>query len=81
MVSGMPQVTMVEPNGPAIKDRRESLGLSQRALGTRAGCSRAYVCAIERGKWPAVSKLIIGRIARALEVSPEEFIRVTEDAA
>jgi transcriptional regulator with XRE-family HTH domain len=75
----MPQVTMVEPNGPAIKDRRESLGLSQEGLGDLAGCSRAYVCAIENGK--EVSKLIIGRLARALESKPEEFIKVTQDAA
>lgn len=77
----MPTVTMVRPHGRAIKDRRESLGLSQKALGDRAECSRQYVCAIENGKWPEVSKLVIGRIARALEAKPEELIRAGQDAA
>ena len=69
----MPQVTTVEPNGQAIKDRRESLGLTQEALGDLARCSRAYVCAIENGQ--VVSKLVIGRIARALEAKPEALIK------
>ena len=77
----MPQVATVEPNGLAIRDRRESLGLTQVALGKRAGCSRAYVNAIEGGKWPKVSKLVIGRLARALEGKPEEFIKANDGEA
>jgi transcriptional regulator with XRE-family HTH domain len=73
----MPQVTTVEPDGPAIRDRRVYLGLTQRALSNAAGCSRAYVCAIENGKWPTVSKLVIGRIARVLETTPEQFIKTS----
>jgi predicted transcriptional regulator len=77
----MPVVTMVEPDGPALRERRESLGLTQQALGDQAGCSRAYVCAIEAGKLAKVSKLIVGRLARALEDSPEKFIKTNGDVA
>jgi transcriptional regulator with XRE-family HTH domain len=75
----MPQVTTVEPDGPAIRDRRESLGLTQDALGKAAGCSRAYVCALENGKQTdGVSKMVIGRIARVLEADLREFIKTSE---
>jgi transcriptional regulator with XRE-family HTH domain len=78
----MPQVTTVEPDGPAIRDRRESLGLTQHALGKAAGCSRAYVCAIENGKWTGgVSKMVIGRIARVLEADPRELIKAGKKKA
>lgn len=77
----MPRVTTVGYDGTAIKDRREYLGYTLADIAGKTGASIYTLSDIERNRHGKVSKMIIGRIARALEAKPEEFIRAVQDAA
>jgi transcriptional regulator with XRE-family HTH domain len=55
--------------GRNVRQNRERLGVSQEELAFRAGLHRTYVSGVERGvRNPTV--LIVGRLAKALEVEP-----------
>ncbi|MGH9459787.1 MAG: helix-turn-helix transcriptional regulator [Vicinamibacteria bacterium] len=59
--------------GQAVRERRNSLGLSQEELADRAGLHRTYVGSIERGERNP-SLLNIARIAHALKLRPSELM-------
>jgi CheY-like chemotaxis protein len=61
-----PEVT--KPFGVSVRTWRRRLGISQEALGGRAGLHRTYICDIERGA-RNVSLESIAKLALALEVS------------
>jgi transcriptional regulator with XRE-family HTH domain len=58
--------------GSRVRALREERGLSQEALAARGDFHWTYVSDVERGK-RAPSLDVIGRIARALEVTPAEL--------
>lgn len=60
--------------GLAVRDLRESRGLSQERCGELAALHRNQIGAIERGE-KNVSFLNLLRICRALEVSPSDLLR------
>ncbi|MFN8202755.1 MAG: helix-turn-helix transcriptional regulator [Solirubrobacteraceae bacterium] len=51
-----PTVRDLEAFGRRVRDRRQELGLSLRALAARAGVSPAYVTSIERGHNPSTGR-------------------------
>ena len=60
--------------GRNVREHRHARGLSQEELGFEAGLDRTYISGIERGiRNPTV--LIVGKIARALRVSPDTLLR------
>lgn len=72
-------LSTVEPNGPAIKVRRERLGLTQADLAALIRRNPQTISDAETGR-RSVSTLLVGQIARALKVDPELLIK-TEVAA
>ncbi|GAC1400231.1 MAG: hypothetical protein NVSMB65_18090 [Chloroflexota bacterium] len=62
--SGLPAV---------VRERRSTLGLSQRALAQSAGISPSHVKGIERGR-SRPSHPVIARLARALQMSEDELL-------
>ena len=77
----MPAVTTVDYDGSAIRDRREHLGYTLADIAEKTGRSITWLSLLERNIQPRASKMLIGKIARALETQPEDFIRATQDAA
>ena len=71
----MPLVTTVEPDGDALRDRRERRGLTQQQLGDLAQCSGSYVSAIERGRDKRVGRTVVSRLAMAMESELEDLIK------
>jgi transcriptional regulator with XRE-family HTH domain len=63
--------------GFAVKDRRESLGLTQEEFAERAGIHRTYLSDIERGT-RNVSLVNIERVALALSISISELFSQAE---
>jgi transcriptional regulator with XRE-family HTH domain len=69
------------PLGTEIRDRRQQLGLSVRALAARADISPAYVTALETGNNPSTrrppvpSLAIVRRVAEALDLELGALIR------
>ena len=61
----------------AVKDRRETLGLTQEEFAERAGIHRTYLSDIERGT-RNVSLINIERVAQALSVKISELFQLAE---
>ena len=58
-----------EEFGKVLKDRRESMSITQQTLSSRGGLSRAYISELEKGrKDPSLSSLF--KLASALKVKP-----------
>jgi transcriptional regulator with XRE-family HTH domain len=55
----------------ALRERRERVGLSQRALARAAGVTPAYVSLIEQGR-RSPERDVVERLVRALSLSPAE---------
>jgi transcriptional regulator with XRE-family HTH domain len=64
--------------GAAVREYRTRLGLSQEALGFRAGLDRTYVSGIERGVRNPTLRIIY-RLARALESTGAELLLKAEE--
>lgn len=58
--------------GNAVRERRESLGLSLRKAATAVGCDAAYLSRIEAGKAPP-SDEVVGRLAAVLSMDETEL--------
>lgn len=58
--------------GQRIKELRHELGLSQEALGNKAGVDRTYVTDVENGR-RNVSVEVLEKLIKALEVSFQDF--------
>lgn len=79
----MPRVSTVEPDGAAIRKRRERAGLTQAELAAllkRPGMPvprnrRKTISNLERGNQTVASLRFIAQIAKALEVEPETLIK------
>ncbi len=63
--------------GFAVKDRRESLGLTQEEFAERAGIHRTYLSDIERGT-RNVSLINIERVAKGLSLKISELFQAVE---
>ncbi len=63
--------------GFAVKDRRESLGLTQEEFAERAGIHRTYLSDIERGT-RNVSLINIERVAQGLSMKLSELFQAVE---
>ena len=63
--------------GQRIKGLRHELGISQEALGNKAGVDRTYVTDVENGR-RNVSVEILEKLIAALEVSFQEFFTAKE---
>jgi transcriptional regulator with XRE-family HTH domain len=57
-----------------LRRLRNAKGVSQDALALDAGISRSYLSQIESGSF-FVSIKIVGKLADALDVEPEEFLK------
>ena len=68
----MPPVDLRISFGRRVRELRLGLGLSQEELAERAGLHRNYVGGLERGE-RNVALINIGKLARALNVSPTEL--------
>ncbi len=58
--------------GERIRELRHELGLSQEALGNKAGVDRTYVTDVENGR-RNVSVEVLEKLIKALEVSFQDF--------
>lgn len=58
-----------------LRRLRNAKGLSQDDLAYEAGISRGYLSQLEKGAF-YVSIKIIGKLAEALNVNPDEFLRM-----
>jgi transcriptional regulator with XRE-family HTH domain len=63
--------------GLAVRDLRQSVGLSQEELGYRSGMHRTYVGGIERGERNP-SWINIVKLAQALSARPSELVALAE---
>ena len=63
--------------GQAIREFRNDLGISQKALGYRAGLHRTYVSDVERGRRDPTAATLLA-LARPLGTNPSEILRVAE---
>ncbi|MGH2535011.1 MAG: helix-turn-helix domain-containing protein [Thermomicrobiales bacterium] len=61
--------------GGWIKANRQDQGVSQRALATRAGISRSYLCDIEHGRGTRPSVPVLDKLAIALGASRWDVLR------
>jgi transcriptional regulator with XRE-family HTH domain len=59
--------------GAAIRERRTAMGLSQAALGERAGLGRTSITMIELGSQAILVHQLLD-IAKALKVSPDKLL-------
>lgn len=58
-----------------LRRLRNARGISQDDLAYEAGISRGYLSQLEKGKF-FVSIKVIGKLAGALEASPDEFLKL-----
>jgi transcriptional regulator with XRE-family HTH domain len=58
-----------------LRRLRNARGLSQDDLAYEAGVSRSYLSRLEKGAFYASLK-IIGRLAKALDAEPAEFLKL-----
>lgn len=66
--------TLTVSFGRAVRDRRQTLGLSQEELAWRGGLNRSYITDIERGaRNPSLTT--IARLAEALQIPPYVLLR------
>ncbi|MFN4246120.1 MAG: helix-turn-helix domain-containing protein [Flavipsychrobacter sp.] len=63
--------------GQRIKELRHELGLSQEALGNKAGVDRTYVTDVENGR-RNISVEVLEKLIKALEVSFQDFFTAKE---
>lgn len=60
--------------GQSVKKYRQSLGISQEELASKAGLHRTYIGAIERGE-RNISLGNIEKLAKALEISISDLFK------
>lgn len=63
----------------AVRKARKAAGLSQEDLALEAGLDRTYISQVERGK-RNVTVIVLARIARALETTPDKLLVVPRKA-
>jgi transcriptional regulator with XRE-family HTH domain len=64
--------------GRRLRELRKQAGLSQEALAHEAGLDRSYVGGVERGEYN-IALLNICRLAEALDLSPEELLKFSNN--
>jgi transcriptional regulator with XRE-family HTH domain len=70
-------VSLGQAFGQILKQKRETLKLTQEQLAFEVGLHRTYISLLERGiKSPTLD--VIFRISMALNISPSELIREVE---
>ncbi len=68
---------MPEEFGPALRDRRRAVGLSQRELAARTGLDFSYISKVENGRMPPPAADTIVAICRVLDSAPEVLLALT----
>jgi transcriptional regulator with XRE-family HTH domain len=64
--------------GRNVREARKRAGLTQEELAHRAAMKRSYLSDLERGtRNPTIRAL--GRLAAALEVTPDQLLRLSAD--
>ena len=69
------------PPRPALRARRQALGLTQLQLARRSGLTRAQVCLIERGIINEPHKQTLERLATGLEIQPDDLLTLLDEKA
>lgn len=64
-----------------LRTRRKSRGMTQEQLGTLVGADKRTISDLERGVNTNPSWRMVCRMARVLEVTPDELFPVTEHSA
>lgn len=64
--------------GQAIRSFRMKMGISQEALGYKAGLHRTYVSDVERGQRNPTAVTLL-QLARTMGTTPSEILRKAED--
>src|SRR4051812_46740219 len=64
--------------GRRLRELRKQAGFSQEALAHESGLDRSYVGGVERGEYN-ISLLNICLLADALELSPDELLKFSND--
>ena len=62
-----------------LRDARISAGMSQADLEARAGLSLRHVSIIEQGRRPNLTIAVLAKLARALAVSADWLLGLTEN--
>lgn len=73
-----PMPNILNTIGQNIKRLRTASGMSQEAVAERSGMHRTYIGGIERGE-RNVSALNLEKIAKVLDVAPDELLKQTSD--
>jgi len=68
---------MPEEFGPALRDRRRAVGLSQRELAARTSLDFSYISKVENGRMPPPAADTIVSICRVLNCAPEALLALT----
>ena len=69
---------VVQLLGVNVRHHRKLKGMSQEQLALEAGMERSYVSDLERGtRNPSV--LALGRLAKALNIQPQQLLMPVED--
>lgn len=70
----MEEYSVLKAFGKKVLKRRADLDLSQEKLAEVAGLDRTYISSVERGQ-RNISLMNIVKLANALSVSPETFVK------
>lgn len=73
-VHGIGGKGVINPMATRIRERREQLGMTATELAKISGCTPAHVYNIESGNGSRPSALLVSRIAKTLDVTPEWII-------
>jgi transcriptional regulator with XRE-family HTH domain len=80
MIPAPNKVVDLQQLGERLLLTRRRKGLSQGDLSTLAHCDLSLISRIERGVKPSLSVEVLGRLARALDVSPNDLLGWGEPA-
>ena len=62
-----------------LQSRREELGLSQEKLARKANLSRTTITNLESGKQTSMQGITVVKLARALDLPPQELLAMVEN--
>jgi transcriptional regulator with XRE-family HTH domain len=71
------QAVVDQAFGRVLRNHRQTMGLSQEAIGLASGNGRTFVSQLERGERGASLKTLF-RLAAVLKVPPSEIVRQVE---
>jgi transcriptional regulator with XRE-family HTH domain len=60
-----------------LKSRREAAGLTRKEMADKLEVSRPYLARLETGEYARPSPAVLGRMAKRLDVSPDDLYAIT----